>query len=65
MAWSGSNNIADGVTIDLGLMNEVTYDSRAQIAHLLPGGTWAGVYTALEKRTEIQSVLVTEKIGLT
>ncbi|KNG50269.1 fad binding domain-containing protein [Stemphylium lycopersici] len=46
--WAGSNNINDGVTIDLGLMNETIYDESAKLAKIQPGNRWGGVYGALE-----------------
>jgi hypothetical protein len=46
--WAGSNNIDNGVTIDLGLMNQTTYDEAASIAKIQPGNRWGGVYGALE-----------------
>lgn len=46
--WAGSNNINDGVTIDLGLMNDTTYDEAANLAKIQPGNRWGGVYGALE-----------------
>ncbi|KAI1459601.1 hypothetical protein F4805DRAFT_420912 [Annulohypoxylon moriforme] len=47
--WAGSNNIADGVTIDLGLLDSTQYDESNQVAHLGPGGKWKNVYAELEK----------------
>ncbi|KAI1404447.1 hypothetical protein F4819DRAFT_483619 [Hypoxylon fuscum] len=47
--WAGSNNIPDGVTIDLGLLNSTKYDDTNQTAHLEPGGKWKDVYAELEK----------------
>ncbi|KAL3489169.1 hypothetical protein BJX62DRAFT_239392 [Aspergillus germanicus] len=49
MSWAGASNIVDGVTIDLGLMEGTSYNPETQITSLLPGGTWAKVYTELEK----------------
>ncbi|KAL4758024.1 uncharacterized protein BDW70DRAFT_163006 [Aspergillus foveolatus] len=37
MQWPGANNIANGITIDLGLMNSTTYDSETGIASLQSG----------------------------
>lgn len=37
---AGSNNIEGGVTVDLGLMNDVHYDSETKLASLGPGATW-------------------------
>lgn len=36
----GSNNINDGVTIDLSLLNSVEYSNAEQTAHIGPGATW-------------------------
>ncbi|KAI1080906.1 hypothetical protein F5B20DRAFT_537834 [Whalleya microplaca] len=47
--WAGSNNIADGVTIDLGLLNSTRYDDTNKTAHLEPGAKWKDVYAELEK----------------
>lgn len=46
--WAGSNNIDNGVTIDLGLMNQTTYDEASSLAKIQPGNRWGGVYGALE-----------------
>jgi FAD/FMN-containing dehydrogenase len=46
--WSGSNNIEDGVTIDLGLMNTTTLDPDTSIASIQPGSRWGQVYGTLE-----------------
>ena len=46
--WAGSNNIDNGVTIDLGLMNQTTYDQATNLAKVQPGNRWGGVYGALE-----------------
>lgn len=46
--WAGSNNINNGVTLDLGLMNQTTYDAAASLAKIQPGNRWGGVYAALE-----------------
>lgn len=43
------NNIAAGVTIDLGLMTQTTYNPETKLASLQPGGRWADVYADLEK----------------
>ena len=47
--WAGSNNITEGVTIDLGLLNSTQYDETNQTAHLGPGGKWKDVYAELVK----------------
>lgn len=49
MNWAGSNNIADGVTIDLGFLNSTQYNPDTQTAHLGPGAKWKDVYDKLEK----------------
>lgn len=46
--WAGANNIDNGVTIDLGLMNDTTYDAATNLASVGPGGNWGQVYAALE-----------------
>ncbi|KAJ5213710.1 hypothetical protein N7449_000879 [Penicillium cf. viridicatum] len=47
--WAGANNIVDGVTIDLSLMNTTTYNKNAGTASILPGSRWGGVYETLAK----------------
>jgi FAD/FMN-containing dehydrogenase len=46
--WSGSNNIKDGVTVDLGLMNTTTLDPTTRIASVQPGTRWGRVYGTLD-----------------
>lgn len=48
MQNAGSNNIAEGVTIDLGHLNSVTYHEDTKIASLQPGARWKEVYGVLE-----------------
>ncbi|KAH8168505.1 FAD binding domain-containing protein [Sarocladium implicatum] len=48
MQNAGSNNISDGVTIDLGHLNSVTYHEDSKIASLQPGARWKEVYGVLE-----------------
>ncbi|KAI2619381.1 FAD-binding domain-containing protein [Hypomontagnella submonticulosa] len=50
MSWVGAgNNIEDGITIDLGLMNKTTYNLETKIASLQPGSRWTNVYDYVEK----------------
>ncbi|CAI6336800.1 unnamed protein product [Periconia digitata] len=46
--WAGSNNINDGVTVDLGLMMDVTLDKNSSVASIQPGARWMHVYGALD-----------------
>jgi FAD/FMN-containing dehydrogenase len=46
--WAGSNNIDDGVTIDLGLMNSTTLNPKTKVASIAPGSRWAQVYESLD-----------------
>lgn len=46
--WAGANNIDNGVTLDLGLMNTTSYDATENIVKIQPGIRWGGVYGALE-----------------
>lgn len=39
-ARAGSNNINGGVTIDLGLLKSVEYNSETETAHIGSGATW-------------------------
>lgn len=48
MQNSGSNNITDGVTIDLGLLKAVTYDDNSKVASIQSGARWRDVYSVLE-----------------
>ncbi|KAH7224441.1 hypothetical protein B0J15DRAFT_518487 [Fusarium solani] len=45
--WA-ANNINDGVTIDLGLMNKTTYVKKTKVAQIQAGSIWREVYEALE-----------------
>lgn len=40
----GTNNIANGVTIDLGMMNSSHYDPERDLARVEPGAAWKDVY---------------------
>ncbi|KAH7374575.1 hypothetical protein B0T11DRAFT_344258 [Plectosphaerella cucumerina] len=44
----GGNNIANGITIDLGSMNETSYVRESNLALLQPGARWSAAYTDLE-----------------
>lgn len=46
---TGSNNITDGVTVDLGMLNSTQYDPDTQTARIGPGSKWKHVYEELEK----------------
>ncbi|KAI2625177.1 hypothetical protein GGS21DRAFT_531612 [Xylaria nigripes] len=48
-SWPGANNIKDGVTIDLSLLNTVTYDAASGLAKLGPGATWGKAYKCLSE----------------
>ncbi|KAH7395037.1 hypothetical protein DE146DRAFT_696907 [Phaeosphaeria sp. MPI-PUGE-AT-0046c] len=45
--WAGSNDVDQGVQIDLGRMTDVTYDAETKIASLEPGSRWGDVYEKL------------------
>jgi FAD/FMN-containing dehydrogenase len=47
---TGSNNIANGVTIDLSMMNSSQYDKITNTARLEPGGRWEHVYANLQSQ---------------
>lgn len=53
MNWPGSNNITDGVTIDLALLNATTYDSDTKLAHVGPGAKWKDVYAELDNHGRV------------
>ena len=44
----GSSNIANGVTIDLSAMNNVTLNVNQKLASVEPGARWIQVYEALD-----------------
>jgi FAD/FMN-containing dehydrogenase len=44
-----ANNIDSGVTIDLGKMNQTTYNRETNLASIGPGGKWGDVYEELHK----------------
>ncbi|KAH7041602.1 uncharacterized protein B0I36DRAFT_392705 [Microdochium trichocladiopsis] len=45
---AGSNNIHDGVTIDLVKLNSVSYDESTQTTKVGPGAQWGDVYRYLD-----------------
>ncbi|KAH7079776.1 hypothetical protein FB567DRAFT_449862 [Paraphoma chrysanthemicola] len=51
--WVGSNDVHDGVTIDLGQMTGVTYDEQTKLASIQPGSRWANVYQELLSEHEV------------
>ena len=43
--WAGhSNNITEGITIDLGLLDKTTYNPETKLASLEPGSRWNKTY---------------------
>ena len=48
MSWAGAANIQDGVTIDLGLMNDVTVSRDNAITSVGSGARWQDVYLKLD-----------------
>ncbi|CBF84557.1 hypothetical protein AN8964.2 [Aspergillus nidulans FGSC A4] len=64
MQWPGANNIVNGITIDLGLMNSTTYDPETGIASIQPGGTWAKSYQELEKQGRMVAGGREGKVGI-
>ncbi|KAH3940844.1 hypothetical protein HBI56_066130 [Parastagonospora nodorum] len=48
--WAGSNDVHDGVTIDLGEMAEVKYDNLSKLASIQPGSRWGNVFQELLKQ---------------
>ncbi|KAI3535209.1 FAD binding domain-containing protein [Colletotrichum filicis] len=47
--WAGTNNIANGVTIDLSYLNQTSYDPETNLASVGPGDHWKDVYAKLLK----------------
>ncbi|WYZ37070.1 hypothetical protein EsH8_II_000576 [Colletotrichum jinshuiense] len=48
MTWAGASNIDEGVTIDMGLINQVDYSPLTKIASIGAGALWRDVYSTLE-----------------
>lgn len=46
--FPAANSIQEGVTIDFGRMDQVTYDPDQKIASIGPGSSWQPVYETLE-----------------
>ena len=46
--WANSNNIENGLTIDLGLLNQTKLDPSTTIAAIQPGSRWNQVYATLD-----------------
>ena len=44
-----SNNVGNGVTIDLSLMNSTVYDEAKEVAHIGAGARWGAVFSEVEK----------------
>ena len=51
--WAGGSSVADGVTIDLGAMRDITFTSDNTVAKVQPGPRWRDVFGAAEKRNLI------------
>ncbi|KAG9252672.1 uncharacterized protein F5Z01DRAFT_222314 [Emericellopsis atlantica] len=47
--WAGSNNIEDGVTIDLVRLNKTVYNADTETVSIGPGCRWREVYAELDK----------------
>lgn len=48
MAWAGAANIANGVTIDMSAINEVTVSADHQTTSIGAGARWLNVYAKLD-----------------
>ncbi|KAI2634996.1 FAD-binding domain-containing protein [Hypomontagnella submonticulosa] len=49
--WAGhSNNITEGITIDLGLLDKTTYNPETKLASLEPGSRWNKTYNEVVKQ---------------
>lgn len=48
MAWAPSNNINNGITIDLVHMNSTTFNEDSLVASIQTGALWGSVYETLE-----------------
>lgn len=51
--WAGSNNIQDGITIDLGRLDWTRYDAETETVDIGPGGRWGDVYTELARHGRV------------
>ncbi|KAI8626388.1 hypothetical protein F5Y19DRAFT_466404 [Xylariaceae sp. FL1651] len=51
--WAGSNNIENGVTIDLGLLAWTRFDAGTETVDIGPGGRWRDVYAELAKHDRV------------
>ena len=51
--WAGSNNIEDGVTIDLSLLDWTRFDEISETVDIGPGGRWRHVYAELHKHGRV------------
>jgi FAD/FMN-containing dehydrogenase len=49
MPWKNSNNIDNGVTIDLGQMNSTTLNKGNATVSIQPGARWGNVYNTLQR----------------
>ncbi|KAK5992201.1 FAD-dependent monooxygenase sdcF [Cladobotryum mycophilum] len=48
--WTGGSNIENGITIDLGKFDEVSYVPGSKIASIGPGQRWGDVFQILESK---------------
>jgi FAD/FMN-containing dehydrogenase len=48
MSWGPSNNIDNGITIDLVRMNSTTFNETSRIASIQSGTLWGAVYDKLQ-----------------
>lgn len=48
MSWAGAANIQDGVTIDLGLMKDVTVSPNNTTVSVSSGARWQDIYSKLD-----------------
>ena len=46
--WAGAANIADGVTVDLGAINDVSVNEAYTLTSIGAGARWLDVYEKLE-----------------
>jgi FAD/FMN-containing dehydrogenase len=53
MPGAGSNNIAGGVTIDLGQMDWTRFDAASETVDIGPGSRWLSVYTELQRHGRV------------
>ncbi|KAF2993291.1 hypothetical protein E8E14_000570 [Neopestalotiopsis sp. 37M] len=53
MPWAGSNNMADGVTVDLSEMDWTRFNAAKETVEIGPGARWLQVYASLHQHHRV------------